>query len=583
MKSLLDRGRVWQPLEVDRELIEKARNDLGCSRTFARILTNRYGRAYKSVKEDPTDGLHSPDELPDISPAVDRIIQALEKEEDVFIHGDFDVDGLSSAAILYRGLKGIEKFPGPGRLKVCVGDRDRGHGLNREVSARLIDEGFDLLITTDCGVKGTQEIAHLSNHGVDVVVTDHHEPPEDLPPAIGVVDPKVSSSTYPNPYLAGAGVAFKLMEELYGRVGREGQEDRGELLQLAALGTVADLVPLLVDGEDENRLLARLGIEEMEEDPIPGVSVLLHEISRGARRREPVSPEDISYRIAPKLNSANRVGDPKVGFLLLATDDHEKARHLARTLIDYDRDRSRVQRKLIREAEEQLKVNDFSPEREGVVFAVGQNWNPGVIGLVSSRLSNKYGLPAITVSRGERRSRGSARSVSGLSIVEGFRHCDDHLEKYGGHSMAGGFTVPSREIDDLHRCLNDWAIRETETSQVEKLDHLEGELSPGEASMGLAEELGRLRPFGEGNPEPRFFMKGLNAVSVRRVGKSKKHLKVKLAGKDEIFDGIGFGMGESTSQVDFSQPVNPVFTLEVNVWNGERNVQLNLKDFVADG
>ncbi|MFP3952734.1 MAG: single-stranded-DNA-specific exonuclease RecJ [Candidatus Acetothermia bacterium] len=583
MKSLLYGDRVWQPLEEDGDLVDRARSDLGCSRTFARILTNRYGDNYARVTEDPEKGLHAPGNLPDISPAVNRIIAALEGQEDVFIHGDFDVDGLSSAAILYRGLKDFGRFPGPGRLKVCVGDRDRGHGLNRSVSARLIDEGFDLLITTDCGVKGTKEIAHLSNHGVDVIVTDHHAPPEVLPPAVGVVDPKVPSSTYPNTYLAGAGVAFKVMEELYEQVGVEGQTGRGELLQLAALGTIADMVPLLVDGEDENRLLAKLGIEEMDDDPIPGISVLLSEVNGGERKREPVSPQHISYRIAPKLNSANRVGDPKVGFLLLATDNYEKAGHLARTLIDYDRDRSRVQRKLTREAEEQLQVGGFSPDREGVIFVIGHEWNPGVIGLVSSRLSNKYDMPAITISEGGRRSRGSARSVSGLSIVEGFNSCADHLEKYGGHSMAGGFTVPTEEIDDLQACLNDWALSEMENRHVKQLDYVEGELSPGQASMSLAEELDALQPFGEGNPEPRFFMRGLNAVSVRRVGKSNKHLKIKLAGKDEIFDGIGFGLGESISEVNFSNPVNPVFTLEVNVWNGERNVQLNLKDFVTEG
>lgn len=581
MKSLLHGSRVWQVRGEDPGLIERAQDDLGCSATFARILTNRYGQSYPVVSGTPESGLHPPGELPDVDKAVQRIITALEEKEAVFIQGDFDVDGLSSAAIIYRGLKEISEFPGSGKLKVGVGDRERGHGLNKEISARLIDEGYDLLITTDCGVKGNEEINHLRNHGADVIVTDHHEPANGLPPAVAVVDAKRNSSKYPNPNLAGAGVAYKVIEKLYEEIGFSDAPSRSSLLQLAALGTISDLVPLVMDGEDENRRIAKLGIQEIEERPIPGISVLLKETS-SSRQDEPVSPTQISYRLAPKLNSANRVGDPKVGFLLLSTDDFDRARHLSTTLIDYDRDRSRAQRRMIREAEEQLKLDGDPLEDGGVIFVAQEGWNPGVIGLVSSHLSNKYGRPAVAVNKEKRKCRGSARSVEGLSIVDGFRQCAEHLDRFGGHTMAGGFTTHTNDLQKLESCLNSWVLSELDDERNAEVRYVEGELKPGDVSMSFLEELELLRPFGEGNPEPRFVMKNLNPVSVRRVGKSKKHLKLKLAGRNEMFDCIGFGLGEGLSKLGLDGPVNPIFTLEVNVWNGERRIQLKLKDFVAD-
>jgi len=583
MKSLLGNDRIWRPARPKQGLVDSIREDFNCSRVFAGIVASRYGEDYDRANlltgegEELPDGVfHSSDALPDLSSAIDRIVLAAREEQDVFIHGDFDVDGLSSAAIVYRGLKNLKDLPGPGKLKVDVGSRDFGHGISKKVSSRLIDEGYDLVITTDCGVKGNDEIAHLKNFGIDVIVTDHHEPSNNLPPALAVVDPKREDSDYPNPHLAGAGVAYKLVESLVDRV--DGNSERkSDLIQLAALGTVSDLVPLIVEGEDENRWLVKAGLEEMRQNPITGISALLGEL--GGKRKE-VRPEIVSYRIAPKLNSANRVGDPQVSFLLLATRNRARAEHLAGTLIDYDRDRSRLQDKLTRKAITQVKEAGFDPETDGLVFVVGDEWNPGILGLVSSRLSGKFNLPAVTISRNTPTCRGSMRGIEGMSVYEGLSRCSDYLTKFGGHEMAGGFAVDSSNLAPLRNCLQDWASSELESYEAVEENPLEDKLDPAQVNLNLYREIQKLAPFGMGNPKPYFWMDQLDIVSARRVGSSKNHLKLKLAGGDEILDCIGFGMGEDLPRLKEQSRVNPVFTLELNDWGGRESVQLKLEDFV---
>ncbi|MFB6290606.1 MAG: single-stranded-DNA-specific exonuclease RecJ [Candidatus Bipolaricaulia bacterium] len=585
MKSLLGNDRIWTPGKSDTSLVNEIREELNCSRVFANLVASRYGKSFrkttltKEAGEGAPEGVfHPSEELPDISRAATRVIKAAEKEEDIFIHGDFDVDGLSSASLVYRGLKSLENLPGPGKLKVDVGSRDSGHGISKKVSSRLIDEGFDLIITTDCGVKGNEEISHLNKFGIDVIVTDHHEPSSTLPPALAIVDPKREDSNYPNPHLSGAGVAYKLVERLLEKVdGNSGT--RSDLIQLAALGTVSDLVPLVVEGEDENRWIVKTGLDEMKRNPVTGISALLGELSS---KSKDISPETISYRIAPKLNSANRVGDPQVSFLLLATSNRARAEHLARTLIDYDRDRSRIQDKLTRKAINQVKEAGFEPEKEGLVFVVGEDWNPGILGLVSSRLSRKFNLPAVTVSKSTPNCRGSVRGVGGLNVYQGLSHCSSHLTKFGGHKMAGGFTVDSSSLDSLRRCLKNWATSRIDTYEKMEKKTLEAELDPIQVNKDLYREIRTLAPFGIGNPEPYFWMERLKIVSARRVGSSKNHLKLKLAGDDEILGCIGFGMGEHLPLLKEQEKVNPVFTLELNDWGGREKIQLKLKDFVLE-
>jgi single-stranded-DNA-specific exonuclease len=585
MKSLFDQNRIWREKPVNESLVERARRKLNCSSVYARVVSDRYGSDVERSELRPVSSgeqlekaFHPPEDLNDLNSAVNRIVEALENKEKVFIHGDFDVDGLSSSALVYRGLKDIPELPGPGKVKVDVGSRNFGHGISKNVSSRLLEEDFDLLITTDCGVRGAEEISHLQDFGVDVIVTDHHEPSDELPPAFAVVDPKRNDSDYPNPYLAGAGVAYKLIRGLQRKLGLERSSSR-ELLQLAALGTVADLVPLLVEGEDENRWLVRAGLDSMSKAPLLGISALMGETGE---KKKKITPETVSYRIAPKLNSANRVGDPQVSFLLLATESERRAGHLAKTLIDYDRDRSRSQDKLIRRAREKLTDRGFDPEEKSLVFVSGKNWNQGIIGLVASRLSSSHGLPAVAVSREETRIRGSARGVDGANIVEGLEKCSEYLIRYGGHEMAGGFSASSANIANLRECLENWASNQSlQRGEEARGNLLDASLDPVQVSRNLYDELERLEPFGKGNPKPKFWMKDLNIVSARRVGNSKSHLKMKLAGNDEVLDGIGFGMGENLPALQNERNVNPVFTLDLNDWRGQKKIQLKLKDFLS--
>ena len=500
MKSLLREGREWEiaPLPDD-SLIQEIQAALPCSRPFAILLARRGGAEWPKLIDPGPGNFHSPLSLLGMDRAVARLVEAIDREEPVFIHGDFDVDGLCGAALLYRGL--LPLFP-KGLIKVDVGDRERGHGLSRAFVEKAVSEGFHLVVTVDCGISSVEEVALLREAGVDTIITDHHIPPPTLPPALAVVDPQQPGDPYPNRHLAGVGVAYKLIVALHERVGRAAPS---ALLDLVALGTIADLVPLAAESEVENRAIVReaFSLIGRQEGSSLGLRILMDKLSINPKK---LTASDVGFLLAPKLNAANRTGDPKVAFLLLTTTLAERAEYLTEILLDYNRDREIAQDDLIAQAEEMMADEGVDPNRDGIIVLSGKYWNEGILGLVASHLTDRYRVPAIVLSQGDRVSRASCRSVDGFDIAACLERHSDLLLHYGGHRMAAGFSVLNENLPLLRQSLLQHVV-ERAPSLVAAPATIDGEVSLAQIDVRFYTNIRSLSPYGPGNPAPRLLLR----------------------------------------------------------------------------
>ena len=571
MKSLIRGERRWELSPLPEEnLVNQIATSLSCARPFAVLLARRGGNQWRSLIDPDIDHLHSPFLLSGMEEAVVRVISAINNDEKIYIHGDFDADGLTGSAVLYLGL--LPLFPA-GKIKVEVGDRTHGHGLSRAFVQRAIGEGFTLVITVDCGISDVEEIAALKDAGVDTIVTDHHLPADEIPPAVAVVDAHQESDSYPNKHLAGVGVAFKLISALYQRLQRPTPYD---LLDLVALGTIADLVPLAEGSEIENRALVRKGFSLIMrgEGSSLGLQVLAKRLSVNVKR---ISARDIGYFIAPKLNAANRAGDPKVAFLLLTTKDRNRAEYLTEILLDYNRDREIAQRDLIAQAEELLAMNGAHPRDDGIVVLSGENWNEGIIGLAASSLADRYNVPAIVISKGSRVSRASCRSVEGFDMAECLSAHSDLLLRYGGHKMAAGFSLENERLDELRQRLLKYMAQQPAKAGggVEMID---AEVAAREIDIRFYTNLRSLSPYGPGNPAPLFLLRDCMFEGMTFVGAGRQHLKGNLVQNGVSLPFIAFRMA---NHIDLFEdgPVCVVFRAGFDDWKG--SMQANVVDLVA--
>lgn len=550
--------------------MERILKELGCSRAFAKVLAARSAEDPKKLLSSELSDLHSPYALLGIPQAIERIERALSRNERIFIHGDFDVDGLTSAAVLYLGLKRL----GFKELKVEIEDRERGHGLNPDVVRRVIDEKFKLLITSDCGVSDFECVTLLQQSGVDVIITDHHHVPQRLPPAIAIINPKQKGCHYPNKDIAAVGVVFQLLRALYERLSLLAEEAY-KFLDLVMLGTVADLVPLTRDGQVENKILVAQGLKLLAEGKGSlGLRVLIERLSLNAKK---LTVGELSYILVPKLNAANRVGDPRVAFLLLTTQEVKRAEYLSEILLDYNDDRQTAQDDLRNQAEELIRNGGVDLEKDKIIILEGKYWNPGIIGLVASDLVEKYYLPVVLVSVGDAESRASARSIVEFDMIESLEAHRELFIKYGGHQMAAGFSIKNENLQLLKQRLSEYARRQLADLEG-PTSTIDGILEPQEISLDLYEEIQQLAPFGIGNPEPRFLLKSVKITEAQTVGNGGKHLKLKVSTDDLTFDCIGFDLGDYVSEIYSTGRVDLVSKLRKDAWRGKERLQLELED-----
>ncbi len=548
------------PPAPDKHLV----NTLGLPPLIVQLLYNRgltepsqlqlFTAADKRLSGDPWL-------LPDIHQAVARIYQALLSGENIAIYGDFDVDGITGTALLVKGLSTLD-----GKAIPYIPHRlTEGHGLNTTALENLYRQGISLVITVDCGITGVTETKRAKRMGLDIIITDHHTPLEVVPPAVAVINPKLPRSKFPFSELAGVGVALKLLEALLQGVGKEQQLD--ELIDLVALGTVADVVPLV----EENRYLVKQGLKLINTTPRPGIREMLTQTGLDIDR---VDTETISWVLAPRLNAAGRLAHAMTSYKLLMTDSPEEAHDLSRWLEQNNSERQRLTEKALAKAREQVLAQGILP----LLIASDREFPIGIAGLVAGRLSEEFYRPAVVIKIGEQVSGGSCRSIPEFNIIHALNQCRSLFSHFGGHSRAAGFTLPTRNLPRLEQSLLQMATTQLEGVDLRPHLDIEAEVTLPELGGNTFQLIHQLAPFGEGNPAPIFLSRMVEVVDCRTMGNSDEHLRLKLRQGGTLWNGVGFRLGNYLAEV--CSPLDIVYKLEIDRWGGEERLRLNILDFV---
>ena len=497
--------------------------------------------------------------LPDMEAAVERLERAAEAGEKIAVFGDYDADGVTATTLLYTYFS-ERGFPVsyyiPSRL-------EEGYGMNEAAVRRLAAEGVTLIVTVDCGVACHREVELARELGVDVIVTDHHECPPELPDAVAVIDPKRPDSAYPFSELAGVGVAFKLVSAL------EGESEIPALLarfsDLVAVGSLADVVPLL----SENRILVQLGLNVLRHSPRQGLKVLL-ESSRSTDK--PLTATDLTFTVVPRINAAGRMGDASIGVELLLTEDGTKATELAEELCRINESRRAAEQEILKEAEALLEAN---PPHSGTICVLAhEGWHPGVLGVVAARLCDAYHTPFLLLTIEDGEAKGSGRSVDGISLYEALFAVREHIKQFGGHAQAVGLTVKEEKLDDLRDALNRVCSIQAPPVSEYAIDYI---AKTNELTVPVARELLQLEPFGAGNPAPQIGVFDATVTEIRAVGVDGKHLKLRVKDSGGTMDCIGFCMGELSTELLLGMQVDLIGELEENEFRGRSAPQLRLK------
>ena len=566
MKTAL--RRRWQlPNAEARELASRLASELGTSKAFAAVLVSHgvsNAPDAEAFLRPSTSMLADPSLLPDIEPAVDRLRDAVERNEKVFVCGDYDVDGITSIVLVKRCLEsaGLDvAFYIPNRLTEGYGLSEVGVRAAREYGARLI-------ITVDSGITGHEEIELASELGIDVIVTDHHEPQETLPPAVAVVDPKRRDSVYPFKHLAGVGVAHKVMSA-FARDDRNVAYAVNETLDLVAVGTVADIVPLI----GENRILTSLGLEQLRRTENPGLRALM---DVAGVESVTARAAHIGFALGPRLNAAGRLGDASIGVELLTTTSEDKAAAIAKTLDAENRKRRELECRVLDDAVRMIEESRIHETRRSIVLW-SDEWHPGVIGIVASRLAKQHNRPTILFSIADGFCKGSGRSIPGFDLHAALVTCRDFLESFGGHRHAAGVSLAADRLPEFSACLESTVSETLSEEDLIPVIEIDAMVELEDCTFDLVNEMKTMRPFGAGNPEPVFGTRRLKVISARNVGKG--HLKLTVAQGGRTMDAIGFGMADALDDVRASGGmVALAYVLEENTWRGGTNLQLRLKD-----
>ena len=526
----------------------------GLPPVIARLLAGRGIDTDQKLKEflDPSHRLpHDPMRLPGMDDAVPRLYRAVQSGETAGVFGDFDVDGITGTAIVCEGLTALGAKAEP----YLPNRADEGHGLSNSAVDSLIDKGATLIVTVDTGITDSGPVAHANRLGVDVIITDHHVPSHGLPPAVACINPYLNPHLregelplfgYPFADLCGAGIAFKLMQGLYES---HGQPWNPALLELAALGTVADLVPLL----DENRYIVAEGIRQMADTRRPGL-IALCETARLSP--DALDTEAISYQIVPRLNSAGRLGDPRDSLDLLTTTSPEVAASLAYRLDALNRERRNVTSEALERAYEQVEA---MPSLPALLVVAHDGIRPGIAGLVAGRLADRYRRPAVALSLSDEYAVASARSIPGFNIIDAIRSIEGLVSRYGGHSQAAGFTVGLQELDQATRRLETYAAERLASMDLTPTVEIDAVASLAELTESVQDWLATLEPFGKGNPRPVFASLGVRVLEVHPMGNTQQHLRLQVEQDGAEKTALAFGQGDSWRQG--MERVDLVYTL----------------------
>ena len=513
---------------------------------------------------DPT-----PFQLTGMDAAIERIRFAIEHHEPIAIYGDYDVDGVTSTALLVQALQALGAD-----VRGYIPNRfDEGYGLNKEALDHLKADGVKLVITVDCGIRSPDEALHARTIGLDLVISDHHHPAEgDLPPALAVINPKQINDNYPDKDLAGVGIAYKIAEALISRQPSANGFQLSDLLDLVALGTVADLAPLV----GENRVLVRKGLKQIRETKRQGLFSLASVAEVSLQK---ITSGNIGFMLGPRLNASGRLESALASFELLTTTDFMRAGQLAQQLDVQNRQRQSITRSMQEQAEAIAMSEDPNAY---LLFAAHEDFNPGVVGLAASRLSETHYRPAVVAAKGPEETRGSCRSIPEFHITDALDQCSDLLVRHGGHRAAAGFTVRNEKLSELVSRLKSIAEAQLSKTDLRPTMTADIEVSLAQLSFDLLKNLEYFQPTGYGNPDAVFVSRDVKVKASRTVGSEGKHLKLTLDDeRGSTFDAIGFRIGNL--QADLPPRLDLMYTLEINEYNGRSSLQLNLKDVKAAG
>ena len=546
--------------------------EAGIEYLHAQLLYNRgikTPRAMRRFLDARYDEIPDPLSLIDTPRALERIQRALANHEHVTVYGDFDADGVTSAALLTRVLRTLKHPEAP--LDYYIPHRiDEVRGLSREALDKIKARGASLVITTDCGSSDIAEIAYARTLGIDIIITDHHRPPEQLPQAYAMINPWRPDSTYSEHYLCGVGIAFKLAQALFRAYNRE--REAIELLDLVAIGTIGDVAQLL----GENHTLVRLGIQQLNQTKNAGLQAL---IQIANLQPEKLRERDISFALVPRINAAGRMKHAEIAFQLLTTNNDEEARAIAQELEQLNQSRQQQTEELMKLVREQAQSQ--SNEQVVLVYGDKETWPEGIIGLVAGKLSEEIKRPVFVLSRDTESSRGSARSHGGFNLIEALRERADLFERHGGHAQAAGFTIANANIEELRKYLQTWHENSTSAAEDAETPDLTGVVTeqeiaapidthkvdllitnPEALNYNAYTRISQLSPFGAGNPEPVFKMNGLRLIRRWPGGPDGRHLQLRLRANHLRFNGTYMRAGAQAESFKEGSLVNVIFCLE---------------------
>lgn len=572
----------WRIHPHDTALVSMLERSAGVSPVVAQLLICRgicEPAAIREFLDSRLTGLRDPELLPGLSAAADRVHAAIAANRRIVVYGDYDADGMTAAGLLYRCLKLLGADVGcyvPNRLQ-------EGYGLHSDALRTLAQRGASMVISVDCGIASVDEALTAREIGLELIITDHHQLGARLPDAPAMIHPQLPGGNYPFDGLCGAGVAFKLAWALCQRASqakRVSPAMREFLLAavgLAAIGTVADVVPLI----DENRILVRHGLTSLRERPVPGVAALMK--IAGLDAKPQLCSEDIAFTIAPRLNASGRLGQALLGLELITTDSPERAASLAEYIDQLNRSRDSLERSVYQAALKQAK-EQFDPENDPALILDGVGWHAGVIGVVAGRLAEKFNRPVIMISwdtMGAKPGVGSCRSAAGLDLYHALSMCGHHLLSHGGHRQAAGLKLDRCCLEAFRADFCDWAAGQISAAARIAEVRIDAEATLGQLTLRTLEEMDRLSPFGQGNPRPVLCASGVELVGPpRRMGNGERHLSLKLKQHGCGMRAVAFGQGEAADEIaQIGGPLDIAFQPVINDYQGRRSVEMHLVDW----
>ncbi len=557
----------WEPKPIPNdEVIKLLQSQIGVSRGISIILAqrgiNNYERA-KSFFRPKFNNLHDPFLMKDMESATDRINRAINNEEKILIYGDYDVDGVTSTALLTTFLRQKTN-----NIFTYIPNREtEGYGVSVNGINEAIKKGISLIISIDCGIKALEEVEYAKSNNIDFIICDHHLPESQIPNAIAVLDPKRDDCKYPFKELCGCGIGFKLIQALCLEWGMNTQQ-LINYLDLVSLATVADQVPLC----EENRIITYLGLKQINKNPRPGIKALLSDF-----KGDKISTSTLVFKVSPKVNAAGRMKHADLALELLMCEKLEDTINPSKQISSINAERREEDKKTTEEALVQIKLK----EEESFSFTLvhNDNWHPGIIGIVASRLIEKYYRPTIVLTKRDQYYIGSARSIKGFDIYKALKKCSNLLEQFGGHKYAAGLKLHESKLELFKNEFEEFSNKNISEKQKIKTSIYDLEISLSELNFNFFKIIEQMGPFGPNNLKPIFCSRNCISTSqTRTVGKDNQHLQVYIKSKNKIYKGIAFGRGDILNKINKSKGFDILYSIEQNSWNGNTELQLVIVD-----